>query len=163
MPAPSQGGLIFMKPGKPLSLFPSINGLRESIFKECTQSLNNIHEHGFCHRDLRAANICQFDDRFEVIDFGFATSQSTKHTMSLDCDIPNTWPFSLRNSLESFKSFEKSVDRSAKRRKLNKDALVAPVDSSRNVVINHDRNEIKFRWLKADDCEMLATCCLRLD
>lgn len=77
--APSTGGVVVMKFGE-LAAVPDTDGachIRYKIFEDCLDSLRKMHDHKFCHTDVRLANILRFDDKFALVDFGEAVKEGS--------------------------------------------------------------------------------------
>ena len=49
------------------------NATRWSLFAQCVQGLNSIHDQGFFHRDIKAANIFVRDGMAKIGDLGLST------------------------------------------------------------------------------------------
>jgi hypothetical protein len=152
LPSNFFGGAIFMKHGftcaKLKEVVRSSSLTVDAVDRDCKLCLRRLHAVGLCHRDVRPQNICLFDDKFELIDFGLVAPADSRMRLSKKSRIQSTWPVDVRDLMLKFKE---GAD------------VIAFADTARQVLVHEtdnrdesDSDEISFIWTMHDDFEMLS-------
>lgn len=146
------GGVIIMKKGLPID----VQELNRTAVSQLQESLWHIHSAGVVHTDIRISNVMKFDDRVELIDFGFAQS----------INGPGTQPSSESDPLSSRLGQLTIEDRLT----AGQFASVAtPGSGARKDEVgyrlahymNTTPNPITVKWTFQDDVEMLLNLILK--
>ena len=72
----SPGGVLIMRVGENVP-HPLDHVSRCTVFTDCIEALQSLHEKGYCHTDLRLPNLLKFDEKYEPVDFGDAVKTGT--------------------------------------------------------------------------------------
>ena len=89
------GDVIFMKWGQ------SYHDIAEKpdhmlLFEDCLLSLSLLHSLGYCHRDVRKANMVLIDGIWQIVDFGLCCKEnSLEDTNAHRMEGPNIFPLLL--------------------------------------------------------------------